>query len=434
VTAGEALSVLRSFERSGWIVAGAVSTIDTGDGADNSQALDADAIEQLDDDPLYLRARFGDANTGNDIIEYTFTDGVEYQNDPSITVPSLLVSVIVTQQYDATGISDPSVLSNLRTIDEAIPTATQAAVVGGSAVMLMLIVGYPGSLLSSVVSARYDDLHAWFRKRLPAKAKAALRKKQPRVLLWLGFVVAAVIAAFVDPAFGLNWMSARVMLSALLGFLVFNLLGWSVVRILAKRIEPGVKPEIEFRWGSLLIVAAAVLVARLLEFNPGVIFGLVAGLTFGVTLAASKDAIVKLLGVAFAVAAALVGWIGYSLLAPIAASAPANFVAVFVTEFFSGVTVEGISSLPLALLPFATLDGEKLLKWKKWVWAISYTVGVALFMFVLLNVPGSWGTIPGDFVRWISLFVAFAVVAIVIWTINEALTRRKKRLPEKVPA
>jgi hypothetical protein len=419
------VSMIQSFERAGWIDGPAVSYID-GEGVRDSAPVDSSALAAVGADVQWASARFSNARTGLNIVSMTYTDGVNSENDPALTSPSILIDIFVNEDYDATGLADPSVLSTLKTIRDAAITPTQGVVLGGSAIMLMLIVGYPGSLLGSVVGARYDTLAAAVRKRWRRAAgdPELPRKRLPRWMIWPGFVAAALIGGFVDPAFGLNLMSLRVLVSGLLGFLVFNLGVWTLVKVIVRRVQPDARPYIRFRWGSLVVVAIAVVVARLLEFNPGVIFGLVAGLAFGMTLALSKDALVVLLGSGFGLVAAAIGWIGYSLLATVKGD---NAFTVFVAEFFSGLTIEGISTLPLALLPFARLDGATLLKWKKWVWAIAYAFGLAAFMLVLFTVPGSWGEIPGDFLRWISLFLAFGVVAMAIWAIDNYLARRRVR-------
>ena len=75
-----------------------------------------------------------------------------------------------------------------------------------------------------------------------------------------------------------------------------------------------------------------------------------------------------------------------------------------------------------------------MLKWKKWVWAIAYAVGVAAFTVVLLGVPQSFREIPGDFARWISLFIVFGVLSVAVWVIDNVLVaRRKKRAAEAEP-
>lgn len=346
------------------------------------------------------------------------------------TTPHLRVGILVNALFPTTGIDDPSVLSGLRTIGDALPTPTQTAVLCGSAIVLTLVIGWPGALLGTVFSARYERLFGWTEKGLPKRIRTALKKTQPRWLVWVGFVAAAIVAGFADPAFGPNLMSLRMLASAFLAFLVFNVVGWAIVKRIVLRLEPTAKPVVNFRWGSLILVLVTVLVARVLEFQPAVIFGLVAGLTYAITLAASRKAVVVLVGSGFALAAALVAWVVFSVLSPVTGDNPA---LLFVTEFFSGVTIEGVSSLPLALLPFAVLDGGDLFGWKKWVWGIAYALGIAAFMLVLLTIPGSFAAFPGDFARWLILFAIYALLAVGAWAVHGALERRKANAPSRTP-
>jgi hypothetical protein len=246
--------------------------------------------------------------------------------------------------------------------------------------------------------------------------------------MWPGFALAAILGAFVDPDFGINPMSLRLVVTLFLSFLVFNLGAWAVVRGIARRLQPESNPYLRFRWGSLLLVALAVLVARLLELEPGVIFGLVAGIAYATSLQAAKSALVTIVGSGFGLVLAIVAWFGYSFLAPIEWGD--NFAAVFLVEFLAGVTVKGVSTLPLSLLPLGNLDGAKLFGWKRLVWGASYVVGLAGFMLVLLTIPKAWGEVPGDFVRWLLLFGGYALVAIVVWAVNARMLRKKPLPPE----
>ena len=200
------------------------------------------------------------------------------------------------------------------------------------------------------------------------------------------------------------------------------------MRRVATRLQPDSQPYLRFRWGSLLLVIVAVVVARLLGLEPGVIFGLVAGIAYATTLQAARSAIVTIVGSAFGLALALVAWVAYSLLAPVPIE---NFAYVFLVEFLAGVTVKGVSTLPLSLLPLGNLDGAKLFGWRKVAWGASYAVGLAAFMLVLLTIPKAWGEIPGDFVRWLVLFGAYAIVAVVVWAVNARMLKRKPLPPEK---
>jgi hypothetical protein len=245
--------------------------------------------------------------------------------------------------------------------------------------------------------------------------------------MWPGFALAAILGAFVDPDFGINLMSLRLVVTLFFSFVLFNLLTWAIVRRVAVRLQPDSDPYLRFRWGSLIVVLLAVLVARLLGLEPGVIFGLVAGLAYATSLQAAKSAVVTIVGSAIGLGFALVAWIGYSLLAPFEID---NFAYVFLVEFLAGVTVKGVSTLPLSLLPLGNLDGAKLFGWKKVAWAVSYVVGLAAFMIVLLTIPKSWGEIPGDFLKWLILFGAYALVALVVWAVNARMLKKKPLPPE----
>ena len=438
ITFDELVSIFRSFEDLGYAIGNEINLIDDfAGGTTTAGGLGADDIAAMNPQPNYVGARFSNAEGGANIYEFTYTDGVQF--DSVADLPgraTLYASIILTEPFlTGTELTDPSVLSALRTIAQAAPNAAQTAVLCGSSVFLMLVVGYPGALLNGVIGSRYDQLREKVLERRRAKRgpDAGPPRRAPGWLVWPGFFAAALIGSFVDPNFGFNWMSARLLVTAFWAFVLLNLVGWTVVRLVMKRLQPDANPYIKFRWGSLVLVALAVLLARLLQFEPGIIFGLVAGLAFGISLAASRDAQVILLGSGFALVIALIGWVGFSVLGPIAQANPGQLWSVFFSEFFSGITVEGISALPLALLPLIALDGAALFAWKKWVWALSYAVGLAAFMLVLLTIPAAWGEVQGDFLRWVLLFVGFAVFAVAVWGINALIGRRKKKAPEVSP-
>lgn len=425
----EVEGIVRSLQSAGWTTGTASGTIDPGDGSPIYNAdFDADDLAALPGVPDYAAARF-DAPGAPDTITMTYTDGVRYDNSDNMDVPSLVLNVLLTGAFGGTGIDDPSVLSELGTIAEKAPTLTQSAVIGGGAVVLTLVLGWPSALLNSVVGSRYDGLVRWVtrgRTRDPAKP----RRHPPGWLMWPGFALAAILGAFVDPDFGVNEMSLRVVITLFLSFVLFNLVTWAIVRVVARRIQPDAEPLLRFRWGSLFLVALAVLIARLLQLEPGIIFGLVAGVAYATALRARNSALIAMLGAGFGLVLALVAWFGYSILAPTTAGTD-SVPLLLLTEFLAGVTVKGVSSLPLALLPLGSLDGAKIAKWRRVAWGAAYAVGLAAFMLVLLTIPKAWGEVPGDFVRWVLLFGGYAVVVVVIWIVNTVLLKRKP--PKETP-
>ncbi|MCC7128296.1 MAG: hypothetical protein IT192_05740 [Microbacteriaceae bacterium] len=453
------VQIVRAFEDQNWLQdEPGVTSIDLGSGMKNSVRYSSADLASLKSAPLFASGRFGNSSTHHDIISLSYADGDSYHsNGNDVEGPSLVVTVYATSAYSDTGLADPSILSTLKTIGSVQLTPAGAGILGGAAVMLTLVIGYPGALLNSVIGQYWDKA----RDRIK-KAKARRQSRAPRkttepipgtpkatepeavsskksagksAIGWtfiLGLVISAVISGFVDPSFGINAMSARVLLTAFLSLMVFNVTAWILVRKLMLKRHPESPGVIKFRWGSLVLVALAVVIARLLQFNPGVIFGLVAGLTFAIALSKAADATVVILSSGFGLGVAVIAWVAYSLLSPLIGAVPGNALAVFASEFFSAVTIEGIASLPLALLPLVALDGHKLFSYKKWLWALCYAIGILAFLLVLLTIPKSWTQIPGDFARWVILFAAFGIFAIVVWTLHAILSKRKSRHPQNV--
>ena len=441
----EFVAIIRSFEAAGWIDDPSISYVD-GQGVRDTGLVTAEQLAAVGE-LQWATNRFSDARTGDHIIAITYTDGVNTTNDQSLDEPSILVTAsILGPLIGGTGPLAPSVFSVLRTIAQAAPDAVQTSVIAGSAVVLTLVVGWPSSLLNSVVGSRYQALLLWLRGRFRRKPAASQQGAQelppddraavphpdhptgsglPGWLMWPGFAAAAIIGAFVDPEFGLNPMSLRVVLTLLASFVIFNLATWAIVKAVALRIQPDSKPYLRFRWGTLTILALAVLIARLLELKPGIVFGLVAGIAFAAVLRKTGSAATVLAGSGFALVLGAIGWVGYSLLAPITATSPDSLPLIVLTEFLAAMTVKGVSTLPLSLLPLGGLDGAKLLKWKRWVWPIAYAVGLASFLLVMITIPKSWGEIPGDFVRWTLLFGGYALLAVIVWFINSRMLAKR---------
>lgn len=425
--ADAALDILARFEAAGWTTGDEGTIARNSAGRSENQPMGVEELRQWDPLPGAVNVRFGDESTGHDIIHYLYGDGVLAEPDPGIPGrPVLMIDVITSGGYDATGAGDPSVLSGLRTLAEIMPSSTQAAVLGGTAVFLTLLVAFPGYLLDSVIDRRWSRLKAWWRARRPAALPRLDRGPGPSWLVWPGFAAASLIACFVEPSFGLNALSLRLYVTVFASLALVNVVGWAVAAAVMRRLDPASRPRMVFRWGSLGLVALAVLIGRLLAFEPGAVFGIVAGLTFAVALTAARDALVVLLGAGTALALSLLAWAGYSLLLPLA-DAAGDVALRALVETLSAVVVEGVSTLPLALLPLLALDGAVIFRWRRGVWAIAYLVGVAAFVLVMLTVPEAWGEVTGDYLHWLLVFAGFAALAVAAWGADAALERRRAR-------
>lgn len=311
----------------------------------------------------------------------------------------------------------PSTLSALPTVTQ-VATPANAAWAAALTVVLVILIALPTRLINVAIETGSDRVTTWLRSRRPDAA--APRTRSPRtswLLAGAGVLAAAAISSFVDPRFGLDPSSPRVFLSVLTSFLLDVVLGWFVVILIARRTTPGARPSVRFVPVTLVIVAAAVVFSRLTGFEPGVVFGLVAGVVFGATLVTADRARVELVALGVAFGAAVVGWVGYSALP----DAP-----VFLRETFSAMAIGGLAALPIALVPLRGLPGEAVFAWNRWIWGAAYALGLFGFFFVLMPLPISWDAVGLSIWAWVGIYALYAVLAVGGWLL---VTRPWKRLP-----
>ncbi len=334
--------------------------------------------------------------------------------EPDATPPILPQTPLSSGTSSALATGDPagkSVLSSVRPVMEVTTTPVNALITAAVTIILLLLVGLPSALLGQTLSENYDRL---FGRVTTVVRKATRALSSPSLPRWLpitfGITLATVMSAFVDPGFGWNPGSARLLASMGIAFALESVAGWIVIRSVLAKTDPDLKPKPEFKFGSLLIVLIAVILSRIVGFEPGMVFGLVVGLTFGASLASSRNARVKLIGLGWAFTIGVVGWVGYSLLAGVS-----GWLPIFAAETFSALAVSSLAALPVALLPIAGLDGGVLFRWNRWVWAGIYAAATFVFFLVLMPMPFSWGEVGTPLATWIGLYLAYAVFAIAVW-------------------
>lgn len=355
-----------------------------------------------------------------------------------ITSPTAIAAVNPVLPFTPSRtIDEPSILSTLPTADTAV-TLRNAVWATAMAVILAILVALPKHLLSSAASTGSKRLAKWGEKLTTTSSTSWKRfrgfvARITSIKGWgaaaIGITIAAIISSFIDPEFGWNAASIRTAISILVSLALQIVTGWLLLIWLVRRTHPTAKPEFEFRPLTLLIVVGAVILSRLTEFEPGIIFGLVAGLSFAALSAIAERARVAFIGLARAFVLSLFAWFGYSLMAPTLHGGP---VVVFITETLSSLTIAGIVALPIALIPFRGTTGDLLWKWNRWTWVGSYVVGLIGFFLILMPMPFSWKEVPLSLATWVGLFVAYSVGSIILWAIIVRPWEKEKPVPVSV--
>jgi hypothetical protein len=314
------------------------------------------------------------------------------------------------------GADDPGTLSTLPTVaTSARPSNILWAI--GFAVVLVLLVAFPTHLLNTAAEHGTDRFSTWWTQKRTTNRSLppAIEKLSGWPLAIAGVVVASIISAFVDPRFGQDaGGSLRILASILLAFILDVALGWVLLLLFLRRTMPDAKARLRFAPASLLLVAAAVVFSRITGFQPGIVFGLVAGVVIGATLATAAKARVALIGLGYSFAAGLLAWIVYTIVT--AGSGPADSAgALFLQETLSAVAIGGMAVLPVALFPLRGMTGYDIFNWNRIVWGIAYGLGLIGFFFVLMPMPFAWQGVPLEVGVWVGLYLAYAVAAVAIW-------------------
>ena len=246
------------------------------------------------------------------------------------------------------GADDPGTLSTLPTVaDSARPANILWAI--GLTIVLVLLVAFPAHLLNTAAEHGTDRFSAWWarvrpkKRELPRGARAAERlaagdHRRRRRERDLGVRRSAVRAG----AGG----SFRILGSILLAFILDVAVGWVLLLLFLRRTMPDSKARLRFAPASLLLVLAAVVFSRITGFQPGIVFGLVAGVVIGAALATSAKARVALIGLGYSFAAGVVAWVAYTIAAAVAGPDPSAF-ALFVQETLSAIAIGGMAVLPV---------------------------------------------------------------------------------------
>jgi hypothetical protein len=303
---------------------------------------------------------------------------------------------------------DPSVLSALRSTPTIFDPANLLWA-AAAAIVLVLLVAFPTHLLNTAVEHGTGRLGTWWRGRRPERQG---KRQSGWPIAAAGVLAASIISSFVNPDFGLNAATVRVFLSILVSFVLEAVASWFIVIWLVRRVYPGAKASFNFAPLSLLIVLAAVVFTRVTGFQPGIVFGLVAGVTFGSVLATSGRAKATLVGLGYGFGLAIIAWLGYGALE--GATGP---LLVFIRETLSSIAIGGIAALPIALVPLRGLLGYEVFRWKRWAWVLSYLVGLLGFFLILMPRPFSWAEVPLSIGVWVAIYLAYAIVAIALWLV-----------------
>jgi hypothetical protein len=320
---------------------------------------------------------------------------------------------LISSAAEPRSFDSPSVFSELPSIS---PTrlAERVPFVAATSAVLVILVALPTQLINSTLAGSRGPIRAWF-GTLGARIRGLLNTSRglPKTFNKylegaLGFLLASIIAGFADPSFGLNGQSLRVLITTFIAFLVVNLASTVLVRTIYRRRVSLQLPNIRTHYGYLALLLVTVVLSRLIQLEPAMVFGAVLTIEFARVIAASKDDSqtlrARLLFSSFllSIGLGLIAWLTYSVLfAPgsgLLASQAEELVAL--KETLATIAIQSVVAMPILLIPVSFLNGGIIFRWSKSRWLLAFVSSVAMFVFMLIPLEESWGQ-AGSVTPWL---------------------------------
>ncbi len=350
---------------------------------------------------------------------------------PTTTVPATTTTSVVTaapvsdpggtdQSNGGDGTAPPGVSAVVASVNPVGEVSTDPLVIGTNlllAALLVLLMPFPAELFNRTLDEHYDEVLAWFGKRRNDAAKA--RRERVRASWWTlgGTIVAgSIIGGLLDPGFGWNTPTIGLVLGTLVAFVALTLVGTGTTALMLRRAQSGIGLSVRALPGALVVVAACVLVSRLIGFLPGYLYGLLAGVAVAALLSKRQEGRAAAVGAALAAVAGLGAWLAWSATHPSLGSAP-SLGAVAGDAALATLFIAGLEGLVFALAPMRFLAGEKVFRWNRWVWSALFGLGAFAVIHFLAHPGQGYGPVESatPFVVAGSLFAGFALVSVSFW-------------------
>jgi hypothetical protein len=219
---------------------------------------------------------------------------------------------------------------------------------------------------------------------------------------------------FLSPRFGFDAGSLATLLG-ILGGLAIVIASFELPLFLAHRRVLHERGRLRVLPLTIVIAMVCVIISRVANFQPGYLYGVVAGYAFLGSLQLRDEARAHTATALWMLALSLAAWLAMPLVTGGLASMPLLQLAVGAA--MATIFVGGLEGLLFELVPLRFLRGERIYKWRRGVWFVLFTAAAFAFSYILLNpATGFLGnTRASPLIPAVLLFVSFGVVSVLFW-------------------
>lgn len=266
-------------------------------------------------------------------------------------------------------------------------------------IALVLLFALTAEIFNSTMDANRDEIHGWWARlmrgpfgvlgsltvpgtsltRLAGSGRVGSVIRVLAVLSLIGLIYSAL-----SPDFGLNSQTATLFVSLVLGlgFMTYFQEG-SVTRLATRRYMADASIRL---YGTAVVVSIlAVVISRLVTFQPGLVYGFVASavIVAPVTLNRRDDATLVLVPALGLLVVSVAAWL---LLGPVRVAAASGEWAPGLAEtVLAMIVIGGLETLFVSMIPLRFMDGAAVMAWSRLAWALTFGAVTFLWWQLLLN-------------------------------------------------
>ncbi|MEN9621143.1 MAG: hypothetical protein RL499_1336, partial [Actinomycetota bacterium] len=167
---------------------------------------------------------------------------------------------------------------------------------------------------------------------------------------------------------------------------------------------------------ALIFAVVGVIVARILEFSPGFLVGLVIGLDLLTRVGTPHRVRATITTIGVMVGLAVLAWVGFSIMTALVTGDP-TVLGMLVSDALVATTSEGLTAALAALLPLGYLHGHTIFQQSKLLWAATFASVAAIFALIVLPTAGTGPGGAADIGFWILVMAGFAAVTLSLWAV-----------------
>jgi len=201
--------------------------------------------------------------------------------------------------------------------------------------------------------------------------------------LLLAVALVALISAFLNPDLSFSLEGLAVYLGFLLAIGIV-LISFELPGLVLHRRMAGETGRLRVLPWAIVIAAVFVLVSRVVQLQPGYLYGVVLGVIFLQAASQRDEGREAAAGAAWTLVVAFVAWLGLGWIRGLGLPED-DLVGIGLETALAAVVVAGMEAVAFGLMPFRFMPGWVVYRWRRSVWALLFGLSVFAFIHILIG-------------------------------------------------